>query len=568
MDQNAQQQIIDRLKEANNVLVTVSTNPSVDQLSACIGFTLLLNKLGKHGTAVFSGDIPSTLEFLKPDETIEKNTDSLRDFIIALDKSKADKLRYKVEDKVVKIFITPYRTSITDKDLDFSQGDFNVDVVIGLGVHERADLDKAIMGHGRILHDATVISVNNKDQGNVGSINWVDLTASSLSEMLVGLAHSLTSDPLDAQMATAFMTGIVAETDRFSNAKTTPVTMSLASELMTSGANQQLIASKLQAAPGSKSIAVASDEDAEDDDGGSVDEDGALRISHEDTPAATLPPVVEDEEGDIDEEDSLPLVPAGPQISKLHETSLPDTPPIIGAPTDAPLNSANMILQPPSLGGKLTANTVSEDTQLDPSTDPLSSRAQDSQSPLLSRNSPKTDVGADAVINSESLQKIEEDVNSPHIPAAKPAEDTVDNARGAVDDAINDAGFDQPLEPVKSLGAQPLDLDLHGGATAAPAAPESPFVPSTPVPASSEPLPYFPPSEPLIDTSTPLPSLPLGAPTNGGVDPNVPSNLMPTTPVTDTTASGTGSPSAPPPVPPPMMPPASDGFGTPPAPGI
>ena len=31
---------------------------------------------------------------------------SLRDFIVALDKSKADKLRYKVEDKFVKIFIT------------------------------------------------------------------------------------------------------------------------------------------------------------------------------------------------------------------------------------------------------------------------------------------------------------------------------------------------------------------------------------------------------------------------------------------------------------------------------
>ena len=41
------------------------------------------------------------------EKTIEKNTDSLRDFIIALDKSKADKLRYKVEDKFVKIFITP-----------------------------------------------------------------------------------------------------------------------------------------------------------------------------------------------------------------------------------------------------------------------------------------------------------------------------------------------------------------------------------------------------------------------------------------------------------------------------
>ena len=92
------QAIADRLKQSNNILVTVSNNPSVDQLASCIGLTLALNKLGKHATAVFSGNVPNTIEFLQPEKTIEKNTDSLRDFIIALDKAKADKLRYKVED--------------------------------------------------------------------------------------------------------------------------------------------------------------------------------------------------------------------------------------------------------------------------------------------------------------------------------------------------------------------------------------------------------------------------------------------------------------------------------------
>src|SRR2546423_10917883 len=150
------QAIADRLKQANNILVTVSSNPSVDQLASCIGLTLTLNKLGKHAAAVFSGEPPSTIEFLQPEKTLDKNTDSLRDFIIDLDKSKADKLRYKVEDQVVRIFITPYRTSLSQKDLVFSQGDFNVEVVMALGVKDRAQLDAAITAHGRILHDATV----------------------------------------------------------------------------------------------------------------------------------------------------------------------------------------------------------------------------------------------------------------------------------------------------------------------------------------------------------------------------------------------------------------------------
>lgn len=249
MDNQQKQQTADRIKQANNILVTVSNNPSVDQLAACIGLTLALNKMDKHATAVFSGMPPSTIEFLQPEKTLEKTTDSLRDFIISLDKSKADKLRYKVEDAVVKIFITPYKTSISDKDLQFSQGDFNVDVVIALGVHSQTELDQAITSHGRILHDATVITANVEAGGELGAINWLDNRSSSLSELAVQLIDILDKKLLDNQIATALLTGIVAETERFSNDKTSPLTMSYAAELMTAGANQQLVATKLAEKP-------------------------------------------------------------------------------------------------------------------------------------------------------------------------------------------------------------------------------------------------------------------------------------------------------------------------------
>lgn len=269
-------QLLERIKTANNVLVTVSSNPSVDQLSAAIGLTLMLNKIGKHATAVFSGQVPSTIEFLQPEKTLEKNTDSLRDFIIALDKSKADKLRYKVEDNSVRIFITPYRTSISQADLEFSQGDFNVEVVIALGVSDQNDLDKAIISHGRILHDATTVSVTTGAPSTLGSINWADDKASSLCEMIAGLAEPLQQNLLDAQMATALMTGIVAQTDRFSNEKTSPQTMSISAALMAAGANQQLVASKLEEPaplpPAPEAPVLPAENNAADD--------GSLTIAH------------------------------------------------------------------------------------------------------------------------------------------------------------------------------------------------------------------------------------------------------------------------------------------------
>lgn len=269
-DSGAKQQIVDKIKSNSNILVTVSTNPSVDELSAALGLTLLLNKMNKHATAVFSGAIPPAITFLDPQKTFENTVDSLRDFIIALDKEKADHLRYKVDGDVVKIFITPYRTTISSDDLEFSQGDYNVELVLALGVKNRDYLDGALAAHGRILHDAVVVTMSaGQEKSDLGSVDWREENASSLSEMLVSLTDALKSDKtlLDEQTATAFLTGIVAATDRFSNDRTSSRVMTMAAQLMSAGANQQLIASKLEEAHEIGPDAPAASSESQNSDG-------------------------------------------------------------------------------------------------------------------------------------------------------------------------------------------------------------------------------------------------------------------------------------------------------------
>ena len=68
---SAKQKVVQSIKDVTNILVTVNNSPSVDELSAALGLTIFLNKLGKHATAVFSGDVPPAITFLKPDETFE-----------------------------------------------------------------------------------------------------------------------------------------------------------------------------------------------------------------------------------------------------------------------------------------------------------------------------------------------------------------------------------------------------------------------------------------------------------------------------------------------------------------
>ncbi|HUY85070.1 MAG TPA: hypothetical protein VMU97_00980 [Candidatus Dormibacteraeota bacterium] len=433
---SAKQQLIDKLKSANNVLVTVSRGPSVDQLAACIGLSLLLNKQGKHAAAVFSGEVPSTLEFLQPGETLEKNTDSLRDFIISLDRSKADKLRYKVEDNVVRIFITPYKTSISQEDLEFSEGDFNVDLVIALGVHRQEDLDEAITAHGRILHDATVATVNITPDGDLGTINWFDPQASSLSELVAELTQALGDDLLDNQIATALLTGIVSETERFGNDKTSSQTMSVSAALMAAGANQQLVASKLEE-PETAPVKIGEDE-AEGDK-------GALKINH-----------------DNDEEPNEPI--ALPPNDADQE---PDS----DSPSSGVSPGPKLVTEPPTMGGTLTANSTEE--KLEPPVNPMS--LPTTEPPLLDHaagglnDQPPAGSADDATAqlsnrDDMTLTEIEEAIGSPHLKAEK--EESVDEARDEVNQALSDSTDTSTPEPIQALNAQPLGGDLHPGPSA------------------------------------------------------------------------------------------------------
>jgi len=241
-------QVVEKVKAGDNVLIALSNNPSVDEMAAAIGLTLVLDKAGKHATAIFSGQVPNALEFLQPENTFEQNTDSLRDFIIALNKEKADHLRYKIEGDYVKVFITPYRTTINEKDLEFSHGDFNVDLVLALNVAAAGSLDGALSEHGRIMHSAGTVNITAGVPGKFGDLEWNNPAASSVSEMVGMLAERMSDGKdglLDKQVATAVLTGIVAATNRFSNEKTTPSTMVMASKLMEMGADQRLISSNI-----------------------------------------------------------------------------------------------------------------------------------------------------------------------------------------------------------------------------------------------------------------------------------------------------------------------------------
>ena len=466
VEQTPKQIVTQRVKDATNILVTVSHNPSVDELSAALAFALILDKLGKTPTAVFSGKIPAAIEFLNPDKTFDNNVDGLRDFIIALDKEKADRLRYKVEDDLVRVFITPYKTTITERDLSFSQGDFNVDLVVAFGVDKREDLDTAITAHGRILHDATIITINQiAGEGSLGEIDWSDVDASSLCEMLMSLTESLQSGLIDEPIATALLTGLVSSTDRFRNNKTSPKVMTMAAQLMAAGANQQLIADKLEEAEtvSTGKLNVSKDAPSPEEptpvkSAGS--NDGMIKVDHvEEEPA-----LVVDKSGPApQEENSASLKETLEQTARSVEPSTPQPNDIVSKSEEQPFSKSRISswrdTQVPSTGGSLSA------TAEQAAADKRKAEEEEKNRVILSHDSPEVEQAPIATPPA---------LNSTTLPATEPT----------VQDIFAAPPSPAPIEP-----PQPQEIAM------AQPEPQSPFFPQ-PSPDSS----MFPQTAPELES--------------------------------------------------------------------
>ncbi len=238
--------VAEKIANSRNILIATSSDPSVDELSAAITLARFLDRLGKHAIAIYSGEVPRALDFLNPNEYFENSADVLQDFVISVSKEKADHLRYKLDGDFVKVLITPYRSRIVAEDLDFSYGDYNVDLVLSLNVNNGVDLDPALREYGTIMHDATVINITTGNPGKFGEIEWNNKRASSVSEMVADLLCNASGDvKLDEDEATALLTGIVASTDRFAHANTFATTMQIASQLIDFGARPETVAENI-----------------------------------------------------------------------------------------------------------------------------------------------------------------------------------------------------------------------------------------------------------------------------------------------------------------------------------
>ncbi|MDD3191097.1 MAG: DHH family phosphoesterase [Candidatus Pacebacteria bacterium] len=237
-----QEQIQDQIKKSETVLICVGKAPEGDALGSALGLYMALKKMGKKVDVISPTAILEKYSFMPSMEFIAHKLQGARDYVFSLDieKDKLQQLRYEVEDRKLKIFITAKNGEISEDKISLDSSRFNYDLIIVLGANDLEDLGNLYDENPELFYDIPVINIDHKPSNEYfGKINLVDVAASSTSEIVFNVISAAGENLIDEEVATNLLTGIIFETESFQNKNTTPKAFLNAASLIAKGANKQ-----------------------------------------------------------------------------------------------------------------------------------------------------------------------------------------------------------------------------------------------------------------------------------------------------------------------------------------
>ena len=232
MELSPKQQVTELIRKFNRILVVTHARPDGDALGSLLAVQTVLDRLGKDVTAVMRDDIPEMLQFLPGLDRVAKDVAGGRDLVVSVDTSKTpvDKLKYNTRDGKLNVIISPKEGGhYEESDVSVTSGSFNFDLII-------------VLDYPDLFYETPVVNIDHHPSNDYfGAVNLVDLTATSTSEILVGVIEALGESLLDEDVATQLLTGLITDTGSFQNANTTPKSLTVSAQLVAAGGRQQEI---------------------------------------------------------------------------------------------------------------------------------------------------------------------------------------------------------------------------------------------------------------------------------------------------------------------------------------
>ncbi|NTU69348.1 hypothetical protein HGB13_00755 [bacterium] len=248
MELTPKQQTSELIKKSKNILIVTGENNKGDGISSGLALCSVLIKLGKNVSVLKSQQGYNPVSFLKGSQKISDILNSSDDFIISLSLTnvKADKIRYEVLDEKLDFFITPREGNFSSEDVSFSTNQGGFDLIIILDCPDFEHIGDIYDKNTQFFYDKPIINIDHSPSNEYyGTVNYIDLTASSTAEIMVSLIDSLGQGLIDEEIATCLLTGILVDTNSFQNSRTTPKSLTTTAQLVATGARHEEVVKML-----------------------------------------------------------------------------------------------------------------------------------------------------------------------------------------------------------------------------------------------------------------------------------------------------------------------------------
>jgi nanoRNase/pAp phosphatase (c-di-AMP/oligoRNAs hydrolase) len=243
------QQVLEAIKRSNRPLICIPSGSQADHYATAIGLSKVLKKLEKDPVIVAAdGTTPKNLHFIDGHKNITSNLENLRRFVIELDASKVkvDELSYEIKDNKLEIHLAPKKGFWNDSDVKTRTSKYKYDLIICIGSPDFESCAELYNENPDFFYRTPVINIDHSPENeHYGEINVVDLTASACGEVCHDLIESIEEGLMDDEIATAFLTGMIAKTKSFKTKNVTPKTLHTASKLIAKGAKRDHIVENL-----------------------------------------------------------------------------------------------------------------------------------------------------------------------------------------------------------------------------------------------------------------------------------------------------------------------------------
>ena len=248
MELSPKQQIAELIKSNQRILIVGHKNSGGDLIGSMLALERVLVSQGKEVSLVLSEGVETAHLFLPGVEKIGRELSGQRDLIVRIDKNvnKIEKIAYNEENGFLNIVITPSGKAIAKSNLNIVDGNYKYDLIFVLDTQDVEKIDPVYDKYTELFFEVPIINIDHH-AGNehFGTVNLVDMTATSTAEILVSIIEAIGPGNFDADVATCLLTGLIADTASFKNTNTTPKSLTISAQMLAAGARQQEIIQNL-----------------------------------------------------------------------------------------------------------------------------------------------------------------------------------------------------------------------------------------------------------------------------------------------------------------------------------